>query len=71
MGKRKLKTISDLYSKFSLEEQEEATKNVQNYLRVVKKIYDRLRAEGRLDEVMLRGQWEKRNHKNPALQNIN
>ena len=63
-------TIGDLYPELSSEEQQEAQKNVENYLRTVKKIYDRLQAEGKLEDVLLRAQWEKRSRKTSVSQNI-
>jgi len=61
MDPEDLITISDLYPELSPEEQQEAEQSLKDYLQVVKKIYDRLQAEGKLEDVLLRIQYEKRN----------
>jgi hypothetical protein len=43
------------------EEQEPALQNLRDYLAVDRRIYDGLKADGKLEEVLLRAQWEKRN----------
>jgi hypothetical protein len=56
-------TIADLYPDFTPEQQEEAKQNWLAYLKIVKRIFDRLVEEGRLEEVLqnerLRKEWEK------------
>ena len=58
---QKPNTTSDLYPEPSLKPEEQSPENLRAYLAVVKDIYDRLKAEGRLEGVRLRVQWEKRN----------
>jgi len=44
-------TIQDLYPELTLEQQEEAERNLLGYLDVVRRIYERLESEGRLDKL--------------------
>ncbi|MEJ7862397.1 MAG: hypothetical protein WKF90_12275 [Pyrinomonadaceae bacterium] len=44
-------TIQDLYPELTPEQQEEAERNLLGYLDVVRRIYERLESEGRLDEL--------------------
>jgi hypothetical protein len=48
----KLTAIEDLYPDFSPEEQREARENFDQYLSVVKRIYERLEREGKLEEAL-------------------
>lgn len=64
MNKDQAPTIADLYPDLTPEEQEEAAMNLQQYIDLVGRIYDRLEREERLDEIEalpLRHQWKKRN----------
>ncbi len=63
--------IHDFYPDLSPEDRAEVQENLQEYVRIVWKIFNRLKAEGKLEDVMLRAQWEKRNRHKPASQNIN
>jgi hypothetical protein len=59
-------TIQDLYSDYSPEEQEEARIMWKNYVALVWRIYNRLKIEGKLEDVkksLLRHEWEKRSRK--------
>jgi hypothetical protein len=47
-------TIEDLYPDLSPEDRAEAQENLQEYVRIVWKIFNRLKAEGKLEEVLLR-----------------
>ena len=52
-------TIQDLYPDLSPEEQEKAEYDLKRYVGLVRRIYNRLEAEGRLDEL----KEELKNHK--------
>ena len=59
-------TIENLYPQYSAEEQDEAKETIKAYVNLVWKIYNRLKAEGKLDLIetlRLRQEWEKRNKK--------
>ncbi len=45
-------TIEDLYPDLSPEEREEAKENLRRYLDLVRRIYERLKREGKLDEAL-------------------
>lgn len=63
MNKDQISTIADLYPDLTPEEQEEAVRNLEQYLDVVRQITNRLETEGRLDEIeelRLRHEWMKR-----------
>ncbi|MFN0279199.1 MAG: hypothetical protein ACKVRN_11430 [Pyrinomonadaceae bacterium] len=49
----------------------EAAATYSRYLKVVAKIYDRLEDEGKLQDVLLRAQYEKRRQDKSASQNVN
>jgi DNA-binding TFAR19-related protein (PDSD5 family) len=55
--------MAKLYPELSLEERAEAAENLSRYFQVVGKIHDRLDDEGKLKDVLLRIQYEKRNRK--------
>lgn len=63
MAKKPSKSLSiaDLYPDFSSEEHAEAEANLKAYVALVWRIYTRLKAEGKLEEALLRIQYEKRN----------
>jgi hypothetical protein len=56
-------TIQDLYPDLTPEEQAEAERNLLAYLDVVRRIFERLKEEGRLDEDHLREEWKKGSRK--------
>ncbi|MEO8649803.1 MAG: hypothetical protein ABI539_11615 [Acidobacteriota bacterium] len=61
--------VERLYPELDQEQRSEAAENLSQYLKVIGKIYDHLDDEGKLEETMLRVQYEKRNRKNPVSQN--
>jgi hypothetical protein len=61
-------TIQDLFSDLSPKERKEAKQNLQNYLKIVGRIYDNL-DEKEKQKLLLKLEWEKRNlGKNSASQ---
>lgn len=63
--------IANMFPDLPKEYRTEAAESYSRYLKVVAKIYDRLEDEGKLDEVLLRAQYEKRKYDKPASQNVN
>ena len=61
--------IAKYFPGLPAEEHGEAAENYSAYLRLVARIYDRLEDEGRLRDVLLRAQYDKRNRDKPASQN--
>ncbi len=54
------KTIKDLFPDLSPKERKEAKQNLQNYLKLVGRIYDSL-DEKEKQKLLLKLEWEKRN----------
>ncbi len=63
--------IGKLFPDLKEEERLEAADNFSQYLKVVARIYDRLKEEGKLEEVLLRAQYEKKSRNKSASQNNN
>lgn len=60
---QKIHKIQDLYPDLSNEQQQEAEYSLKTYVNLCWRIYNRLKDEGRLDEIKnlhLRNEWEKR-----------
>lgn len=55
--------MKKLYPELTEEEQVEAAESLSQYFRIVGKIYDRLEDEGKLEDLKLRIEYEKRNRK--------
>lgn len=54
---------------FPTDVEQEQTENLSRYFKVIGKIYDHLDGKAKLEDTLLRIQYEKRNRKNPASQN--
>lgn len=52
--------MAELYPELKPEDRAAAAYNLSGYFKVVARIYDRLEEEGKLEDVLLRAQWEKR-----------
>jgi len=62
--------VARLYPELDPEQRAEAAENLSRYLRVVGEIHDKLDDEGELKDVLLRIQYEKRNRRSDASQNV-
>jgi hypothetical protein len=63
--------IGEMFPDLKPEERKEAAANYSQYLRVISNIYDQLKDEGKLEELKLRLDYEKRNNNKPESHNGN
>ncbi len=62
--------MAKLFPELKPEERAAAAQNLSNYFSVVARIHDKLKNAGKLDDAILRAQYEMGNKNKPASQNV-